>query len=197
MSNIFINDTHHIFSWEKLGDIKEGRGDLGEDVPVILYRLLEYSMNHVLAQEYGTEQANELFRKAGHLAGSEFAKNKLDLTADLDTFISQLQQTLKDLKIGILRIENVNECDGTIILTVAQDLDCSGLPLTDEVVCNYDEGFFAGIFETYSKKPYLVREIDCWASGDRVCRFRCMTDSTTNDAKERLISHGQNSRNSI
>lgn len=174
MSNIFMSDPHHIFSWEKLGNIKEGRGDLGEDVPVLVYRLMEYSMNHVLAEEYGVERANELFRKAGYLAGSEFATKVLDLTADLDSFVAELQKELKDLKIGILRIEKIEETDETIILTVAQDLDCSGLPPTNEVVCNYDEGFLAGILEAYTKKPYVVREIDCWASGDRVCRFRCV-----------------------
>lgn len=173
MANVFFNEPHHIFSWEKLGNIKEGREDLGEELPVIVYRLLEYSMNHVLAEEYGVEQANELFRKSGYLAGSEFAKNVLDLKLPLEAFIAQLQKVLKDLKIGILRIEEIEENAETIILTVAQDLDCSGLPPTDEVVCNYDEGFLAGVLEVYTKKSYLVREIDCWASGARVCRFRC------------------------
>lgn len=176
MGNIFMEDTHHVFSWEKLGDIQEGRGDLGEDVPVLVYRLLEYAMNHVLAQEYGAEQANELFRKAGYLAGSELAKNVLDMTVDVDTFLAQLQKVLKDFRIGILRIESLDEVDGTIVLTVGQDLDCSGLPPTNEVVCNFDEGFLAGILESYTKKPYVVREIDCWASGDRVCRFRCVSE---------------------
>jgi len=164
---------HHVFSWDKLGDIKEGRGDLGEEVPVLVYRLMEYSMNHVLAAEYSPERANELFRKAGYLAGSEFAKNVLDLTLEMDAFVAHLQETLKTQKIGILRVEQMDEQDGTIILTVAQDLDCSGLPPTNEVVCNYDEGFLSGVLEAYTSKPYKVREIDCWASGDRVCRFQC------------------------
>lgn len=175
MKNVFMSDKHHIFSWEKLGDIKEGRNDLGEDVPVVVYRLLEYSLNHVLAEEFGVEQANELFRKAGYLAGTEFAHNMLDLTLDMDAFVAQLQKVMKDLKIGILRIENIEESGGIIILSVGQDLDCSGLPATDEIVCNYDEGFLSGILEAYTKKPYQVREVDCWASGDRVCRFRCET----------------------
>jgi predicted hydrocarbon binding protein len=58
------------------------------------------------------------------------------------------------------------------VLTVGQDLDCSGLPMTNETVCFYDEGFIAGILETYTGKKYDVREIDCWANGDRVCRFQ-------------------------
>lgn len=173
MYSLFMSEPHHIFSWEKLGNIKEGREDLGEEMPVLVYRLLEYSMNHVLAAEFGTERADELFRQAGFLAGSEFAKNVLDLSLPLEEFMAKLQKGLKDLKIGILRVEEITDEAEQITLTVAQDLDCSGLPPTDEVVCNYDEGFFAGILKAYTKKEYHVREIDCWSSGDRVCRFRC------------------------
>lgn len=86
MSNIFKECSHHLFSWDKIGNIKEGRSDLGEDVPVIVYRLMEYSMNHILTEEYGEEQADILFRKTGHLAGSEFAKNMLDLTLPPEAF---------------------------------------------------------------------------------------------------------------
>jgi predicted hydrocarbon binding protein len=56
-------------------------------------------------------------------------------------------------------------------LTVAEDLDCSGLPCTNEVVCQYDEGFIAGVLEAYTGQAFNAKEIDCWASGDRVCRF--------------------------
>ncbi|MDO5406728.1 MAG: 4-vinyl reductase [Eubacteriales bacterium] len=176
MANIFMQEPHHIFSWNKLGNIKEGREDLGEDVPVVVYRLMEYTMNHVLAAEYGKEQADELFRKAGYLAGSELAEHMLDLNADFDAFVAQLQKLLKDLKIGILRVEKLEDGGGKIILTVAQDLDCSGLEPSNEVVCNYDEGFIAGILEKYTKTEYLVREVDCWSSGARVCRFRCTAE---------------------
>ena len=75
------------------------------------------------------------------------------------------------MKIGILRIESFDAETGEFVLTVAEDLDCSGLPPTNEVVCTYDEGFLSGILDVYSGKKYHVREIDCWANGDRVCRF--------------------------
>jgi predicted hydrocarbon binding protein len=39
------------------------------------------------------------------------------------------------------------------------------------VVCQYDEGFIGGILDTYVGRPFSVREVDCWASGERVCRF--------------------------
>lgn len=176
MSNIFMENSHHIFSWNKLGNIKEGREDLGEEVPVVVYRLMEYTMNHVLSQEFGQDRADDLFRKSGFLAGTEFAQNMMDLKVDFDAFVAELQKLMRDLKIGILRIEQVENAGEKIILTVAQDLDCSGLEPTNEVVCFYDEGFIAGILEAYTKKPYEVREIDCWSNGARVCRFRCCTE---------------------
>jgi predicted hydrocarbon binding protein len=46
--------------------------------------------------------------------------------------------------------------------------------MTDEVVCTYDEGFIAGILERYTGKPFNVKEIDCWASGGRICRFHAL-----------------------
>ena len=159
------------FEWKQLGDIKEGRGDLGEGMPVLVYRLMQYTLLDVLSKAYGIEKANDHFRKAGFLAGMEFTKQVLDLNVDFNTFVANLQKALQDLKIGVLRMEAFDPDTGSMTLTVGQDLDCSGLPITNESVCVYDEGFIAGILEAYTGKKYDVREVDCWASGDRVCRF--------------------------
>ncbi|MCL2458790.1 MAG: 4-vinyl reductase [Desulfobulbus sp.] len=172
MSNVFLkNAGHSVFSWERLGNIKEGRGDLGEEMPVLVYRLMQFTMLDVLTKAHGAEQANEYFRQAGFLAGMEFTKNTLDLKTDFNTFLANLQNILQTMKIGILRMETFDPDTGAITLTVGQDLDCSGLPITNENVCSYDEGFIAGILEAYTGKKYDVREVDCWANGDRVCRF--------------------------
>ena len=146
-------------------------GDLGEDMPVLVYRLMQYTMLDVLSEGLGLDEANEYFRKAGFLAGTAFAGNMLDLRVEFSLFVSNLQKKLKELKIGILRMEAFDPQSGDITLTVGQDLDCSGLPITNETVCNYDEGFISGILYAYSGKKYTVREVDCWANGDRVCRF--------------------------
>ena len=178
MENVFkrAND-HGTFNWASLGNIKEGRSNLGEEMPVLVYRLMQFTLVDVLTKEFSREKANYYLREAGRLAGMEFTRNVLDLKVDLNTFVAQLQNVLKELKIGILRIEEINESAEEIILTVAEDLDCSGLPITDETVCDYDEGFIAGILSVYTGKTYDVREIDCWANGDRVCRFKCKSES--------------------
>ena len=106
------------------------------------------------------------------MAGEFFAKKYLNMDQPLDQFVGELQDRMQEFKIGVLRIESVDETNGTIMLTVSEDADCSGLPVLGETVCNYDEGFIAGILSLYSGKPYRAIEVDCWATGDRVCRFR-------------------------
>jgi predicted hydrocarbon binding protein len=160
------------FTWESMGDIKEGRGNLGSDMPVAVYRLMQYTMRDILSREYDDETAMNILWAAGHLAGVNFAKNVLDLSGDFDFFVANLHKSLIEYKIGILRIERSDLDSLNFTLTVSEDLDCSGLPVTDETVCDYDEGFISGILETYTGKPFNVKEVDCWATGDRTCRFQ-------------------------
>ncbi|MFV0314438.1 MAG: V4R domain-containing protein, partial [Anaerotignum sp.] len=56
---------------------------------------------------------------------------------------------------------------------------------TGETVCNYDEGFLAGILKEYTKKEYVVTEIDCWATGSRVCRFSALCKENMAHVNER------------
>ena len=165
------NEVGKKFTWESLGDIETGRGNLGLEMPVMVYRLLQYTMMDVISHDAGIEKANKYFYAAGYVAGTEFSKHALDLTLEFNAFIVHLQEVLKELKVGILRMEFFDPETGDIVLTVGEDLDCSGLPVTDENICIYDEGFISGILEQYTGKKYEVKEVDCWGTGDRVCRF--------------------------
>ena len=159
------------FKWQHIGDIKEGRPNLGGRVPVLAYRLMQYTMRDVMITQLGVEAANRILVEAGRHAGTQFCENLLDRNQGLNEFIAQLQSVLKEQAIGILRIESMDLATLHFTLAIAEDLDCSGLPCTQEVICQYDEGFIAGILEAYTGKPFRATEIDCWASGDRVCRF--------------------------
>lgn len=159
------------FKWDDLGDIATGRKNLGPDMPVLVYRLFQFTLKDILAREYDEATACSLLRAAGHLAGMQLAQNVLDLSGDFDFFITNLANQLRDLKIGILRVERADLDNLQFTLTVSEDLDCSGLPVAGTTVCDYDEGFISGILEAYTGKPFETREVDCWASGDRTCRF--------------------------
>ncbi|MEG0565834.1 MAG: V4R domain-containing protein [Hungatella sp.] len=181
MLNMFKGMDENKFLWEKIGDVKSGRKNLGEGMPVFVYRLLQYTIKDELSKRYGNAATIDIFRSAGELAGKEFANHMLDITLPFDEFIAQLQSVLETSKIGILRIEKFDLETGCAMLTIGEDLDCSGLPVTGETVCNYDEGFLAGVLKVYTKKNYVVTEIDCWATGSRVCRFEAHINPTNEE----------------
>ena len=157
--NVFLENKRKLSLTEYMNYNTNDRGNLGDQLPVAVYRLMEYSIREQLAEQLGEEEQVRIFRKAGFKAGAYFAENILDISLPLNAFIASLQSKMEEMKIGVLRIEKF-------------DADCSGLPLLGETVCNYDEGFIAGILSSYTGKEYSAVEVDCWATGDRVCRFR-------------------------
>ena len=165
-------ETVYSFQWDHLGDPATGRPHLGNQTSVTVYRLMQYTFRDIMDREFGPEKTRELFIRAGHLAGTEFCTHVLDTHLPLNAFLAHLADTLVEMKVGILRLEQSNPEALEFTLTVSEDLDCSGLPILGHTVCDYDEGFIAGIFEAYTGRTFSAREIDCWAVGDRTCRFK-------------------------
>jgi uncharacterized protein len=166
-----------VFTWDLIGDPTEGRPNLGPLVPLEVYRIMQYCFREVLEENLGIEQGESLLYEAGKKAGIGFFNQILPKTTDHQEFIRNLQDALKDLKIGIFRVEQ-GDLDGNVITaSVSEDLDCSGLPELGYGVCTYDEGFLAGIFEQYTGKKCQAKEIDCWCTGERTCRFRIEFES--------------------
>jgi predicted hydrocarbon binding protein len=166
-----MTDRKYEFSWDLLGDIALGRPNLGQNMRLEVYRLMQYVFRDVIERHLGTEKTDQVFYEAGKLAGVEFYKNMFSGIEDFNCFIKCLQETLRDMGIGILRIEEADMEKGALVLTVSEDLDCSGLPELDYEVCVYDEGFIAGLLESFTGVPFKVKEVDCWCTGDRTCRF--------------------------
>ena len=93
------------FSWKDLGNIKQGRPNLGPHCTVLGYRLLQYTLRDELIKQFDVEKGKEIFKNAGRLAGEEFCKNILDTSLDFNGFMAELQQKLKEFLIGIIKIE--------------------------------------------------------------------------------------------
>lgn len=164
-------DRKYQFSWDLLGNIALGRPNLGASTRLEVYRLMQFTLRDVLERKYGSAAADEIFFQAGKQAGTEFYKHFLGTVTDYNDFIKQLQQVLKDMGIGILRVEKADLAAGSFVITVSEDLDCSGLPELDYEICKYDEGFIAALMESFTGKRFVVKEVDCWCTGDRTCRF--------------------------
>ena len=159
------------FSWDLLGDLELGRPNLGQSTRLEVYRLMQFCFRDVLETRYGADETDKIFYQSGFLAGTEFYANLIGPQEDLGDVVKKLQSVLRELGVGILRVEEADMANGRLTLTVSEDLDCSGLPETGNQLCTYDEGFIAAILESFSGRKFAVQEIDCWCTGDRTCRF--------------------------
>jgi hypothetical protein len=166
-----MTDGKYKFSWDLLGDIALGRPNLGPNTRIEIYRLMQFTFRDVMERNFGTKRTNEIFYDAGKLAGVEFYKNVFSNIKDFNDLLKKLQETFRDMGIGILRIEKADMEKGSFVLTVSEDLDCSGLPELGYEICTYDEGFIAGLLESFTGRGFKVKEVDCWCTGDRTCRF--------------------------
>jgi predicted hydrocarbon binding protein len=159
------------FEWTMLGRVDIGRPNLGFKTDVVVYRLMQFTLRDVLITRFGAKEADAIFYAAGESAGKHFYENLITKRSSFGDFVAELQDVFKERGIGILRIEKGDLDKLTFTLTVAEDLDCSGLPACDEQICTYDEGFISGLLFAHTGKRFHVKEVDCWCSGDRVCRF--------------------------
>ncbi len=155
------------FDWRFIGDMERGRPNLGNMTRVEVYRLFQYTLRDILERDYGTPEADRLLREAGVLAGRAFAERFIGPCTDFGAFVAKVKDALEALRIGILRIEKADVTRLDFILTVAEDLDCSGLPDVGHVVCAYDEGFVAGALkEAEANLRHLTWQMERVAEGD-------------------------------
>ena len=62
------------FSWDFIGDIEDGRPNLGNTTRIEVYRLFQYTLRDVLEARYGTEESDRILYEAGFLAGKNFCE---------------------------------------------------------------------------------------------------------------------------
>lgn len=165
------SERKYAFFWGLLGDLAEGRPNLGPNTRLEVYRLMQFSLRDVLEKRLGAAETDRVFFDAGYVAGCHFHDHYLREIEGFDPFVQRLQEILQEMGIGILRMEKVDRERGEFVLTVSEDMDCSGLPMLDDEICHFDEGFIAALLECFSGQRFRVKEVNCWCSGDRTCRF--------------------------
>lgn len=162
--DIFHSGEETSISWNTIGNIAEGRKHLGEEMPVKVYRLYEYTIKAELSHRYGEKAAKNLFCNAGKSVGKAYASHLINQDLPFKEFFITLQELLRVHKTSILKVET--------FLTRREDVDCSRRSFAGETHRKYDKGFLSGILSAYKGKEYVVTKIDCWASGSYVCRFQ-------------------------
>ena len=67
--NIFLKNRKAMNLADYMKAQENGRENLGAELPVAVYRLLEYSIREELASRFGKEKQIEIFRSAGFQIG--------------------------------------------------------------------------------------------------------------------------------
>ena len=100
--NIFMEDQEPLSFEQYLQYNEKSRSNLGETLPVLVYRMLEYSIKDELISRFDKDTQIDIFRKAGQRSGEYFARNMLHLDQPVNQFISELQAKMQELKICLL-----------------------------------------------------------------------------------------------
>ena len=173
-----VSGRKYGFNWDLLGgDMAIARPNLGGTMRVEVYRLFQFTMRDAIEQAFGTEATDRIFYDSGVIAGKAFYDKFLSEftgSVELGAFVRRIDELFRELGIGIFRVESFNLETLECFITVDEDLDCSGLPDFEDVICIYDEGFIAGILESFTGKVFNVKEVDCWCMGGRTCRFQAV-----------------------
>jgi uncharacterized protein len=148
-----MEDREYSFDWSLLGDIELGRPNLGRNTRLEIYRLMQFTIRDVLEKHLGSQETDNIFYEAERLAGKHFYQHFLTRAENLDAFLSLLQVTLQELGVGILRIEKADLDQGILILTVSEDLDCSGLPEGEHLMT------FANLTASAIEKARLIEKL--------------------------------------
>lgn len=171
---MFQNDREEYhFKWETMGRVKAERPDVGTDVPVIVFRLYAYTLRDSIIKHLDVHKANHILKEAGFNAGVEFYNNVIAVSESTGNFFTDFELHFKGWKLGLLVFdEDVNKDSTEYSVKIYQDLNSSGVEHVSETICEWDEGFIAGVLTTYSKANFYVLETECWASGHEFCRFK-------------------------
>jgi len=70
-----------------------------------------------------------------------------------------------------LEIEEALPERGRVMLTIDEDLDCSGLTKLDCETDIYDDCLVSALFKRFTPESSWAKEINCWCTGARTCRF--------------------------
>ncbi|MEK7549007.1 MAG: V4R domain-containing protein [Patescibacteria group bacterium] len=152
----FIRDPGEL----SVNDLLPERPETGDEVPVILWRLIRIIGFHQLLKEDVSETSYFIGKNIGQMLG---IKNT-----------DELLKKLIELKIG--KINFVINSPEAVHVNISECVTCSGIkPPLGKPICQLEAGIIAGALETiYPGKKSVGKETKCIGGlGDEFCRIEC------------------------
>lgn len=131
------------------------RPTLGEDIPLLLYRILRViGMRNILGETSGAT-LYMMGKQVGTMIGAR----------DLADFDSKI----KTLKIGIPEVTVIDE--DHVVVKLYECITCAGFSNTGEMFCNMESGIIAGLLEGVYQKKARSTQTKSWSVGYNYCEF--------------------------
>jgi len=144
------------YSIEEVSNIV--RPQLGEDIPLTLYRILRViGMRKILGETSGPT-LYMMGKEVGTMIGAK----------DLSDF----EAKIKELKVGIPEAQVVEE--DHVVVKLYECITCAGFINTGEMFCDMESGIIAGLLESVFKKKAKSTQTKSWSVGYNYCEFEVM-----------------------
>ncbi len=138
---------------------------LGEEIPILIFRAFRIYSGEYLKDLMGEKGAVVLFQNAGRELGKELGERLKD--DDLNRYIDNVQTFVKDSKIGLLAVEEIDQ--KRAVLKLDECITCAGMPNIGARICHFETGFVAGVFEAFLGNKVKAVETKCNAMGEGTC----------------------------
>lgn len=144
----------------KIENLQPDRPTVGNDISVILWRLVRLVGLHQILEEETPTMVYFAGKQIGKMLG---AKN-----------IQEIKDKLTELKIGKIDFPLIH--DGAIHVSIGECATCSGIkPSLNQPICQLEAGIVVGALEAvYPDKKITGAETKCIGGlGDEVCLVEC------------------------
>jgi hypothetical protein len=131
------------------------RPKLGEEVPLVLFRILRIIGMRGLLGESAGQTLYMMGKSVGNMLGPET--------------MADFERTIRELKIGIPEIELSDE--DHIVVKLRECITCAGFPVTGEMFCDMESGIIAGLLERVHGKKAKSTQTKSWSVGYNYCEF--------------------------
>lgn len=156
MPEEFIRDPKKL----NINDLSPERPTIGDDVSVILWRLIRVVGLHQLLGEDAPETSYFIGKNIGRMLEVKSA--------------DELLKKLVDLKIG--KLDFAVNTDEAVHINISECVTCSGIkPPLGKAICQLETGIIAGALEhIHQGKKVISKETKCIGGlGDEVCKIEC------------------------
>jgi len=134
-----------------------------ENDPFEFFRLIFHTLRISLLSQ-GVD-IDPILYEAGLKVGEALYEKVKD--PDMSNFLANIATFWENHSLGSVEVKNLQP----LTISVQDCFECSGLPYLGRPACAFDSGILESLFSLYNQEEVKVMETECYALGDKQCRF--------------------------